>query len=118
MKVNVRIGGLILLVSLCLVWIFSCGKDDIILDGFTHTISGTVYDSVTLSPVDSALVTWVTRWMFLQFKPTPTAFTRLRCPWPAQAFFSVNKVTIPECAGLMTFGQTFLMYLLLRIFQC
>lgn len=44
--------------NLCLVWILSCSKDNIIDDGFTHVISGTVYDSVTSQPIDLAVVTW------------------------------------------------------------
>ena len=58
MRVNARIGGLILSVSFCLALVLSCKDDPVIVDGFAFTISGTVYDSVTSLPIDSAPVTW------------------------------------------------------------
>ena len=57
MELNTRGPAFIALIILYL-FLVSCGKDNVTLDGFTHTISGTVYDSVTGLTLDSALVTW------------------------------------------------------------
>ena len=55
MKVNARIGGLILLASFCLALVLSCDKPGP-TDGPAHSVSGTVIDSITSAPIDSALI--------------------------------------------------------------
>ena len=58
MKVNARTSGFVLLVGLCLVWILlSCGEDDITLGHKAYKVSGTVSDSITGLPIDSAKIT-------------------------------------------------------------
>ena len=58
MKPTSRVYVLITVGCLCLVWTLSCGKNETIVGGFTHVLSGTVYDSNTSQAIDSALVTW------------------------------------------------------------
>ncbi len=55
MKVNARIGGLILLASFCLALVLSCDKPGP-TDGPAYSVSGTVTDSITSAPIDSALI--------------------------------------------------------------